>query len=151
MWCIIGYILRNMVQNQFTYHTAGIYRTRTFIPEERERTGGYLAFFLQMIWFILIAIDLMIFLFQRLQKENLRSLPLIGGKVLILSFQYSPEDEVGFQMSKTGIRNVGLRIRSVSNLNQCKWEQNPSTLSFYIVSYLCTVYIFRFPCRQHSR
>ena len=86
MWCIIGYILLNMVQSQFTKHMPGKYRTRTFIPEERERTGGYLAFFLQMIWLILIAIDLMFFLFQRLQKQNLRSLPLIGGKVLILSF-----------------------------------------------------------------
>ena len=114
MWCIIGYILLNMVQRQFTKHMSGIYRTRTFIPEETERNGGYLAFFLQMIWFILIAIDLMIFLFQRLQKQSLRSLPLIGGNGLILSFLYSPE--VSFQMWKSGISNVGLRIRSVFNL-----------------------------------
>ena len=40
MWCIIGYISLNMVQS----HTPGIYRTRSFIPEETERTGGYFAF-----------------------------------------------------------------------------------------------------------
>ena len=67
-----------------------------------------------MIWFILIAIDLMIFLFQRLQKQSLRSLPLIGGNVLILIFLYSPE--VSIYMWKSGVSNVGVRIRSLSNL-----------------------------------
>jgi len=67
-----------------------------------------------MIWFIVIPIDLMIFLFQRLQKQNLRSLPLIGGNELILSFLYSPG--VGFHMWKSGSKNVGVRIRSLSNL-----------------------------------
>ena len=61
-----------------------------------EENRRLLSFSLQMIWFILIAIDLMIFLFPRLQKQNLRSLPLIGGNMLVLSFLYSPE--VSFQM-----------------------------------------------------
>ena len=100
MWCTIVYILLNMVQSQFSCYTSGIFRTRTFIPEETERTGGYKAFFLQMIWLILIAIDLMFFLFQRLQKQSLRSLPLIGGNVLILIF-IGPESDHWLCLSVT--------------------------------------------------
>ena len=103
-----------------------------------EENRRLLSFSLQMIWFILIAIDLMIFVFPRLQKQNLRSLPLIVGNVLFLSFLYSPE--VGFQMWKSGISNVGRRIRNVSNLIDAD-EKNPSTWSFNIVSYLCTGYV----------
>ena len=62
----------------------------------RRELAAIKFFFLQMIGFILIDIDLMILLFQRLQKQNLLPLPLIVGNVWIFSFIYPPE--VGFQM-----------------------------------------------------
>ena len=91
------YIAKYGAKIDFITHVRYIKNKNSHLRGDGENRR-LLSFFLQMIWFILIAIDLMIFLFQRLQKQNLRSLPLIDGKVLIVSFQYSPEVEVGFQM-----------------------------------------------------
>ena len=106
-----------------------------------------LSFFLQMIWFILIAFDLMIFLFQRIKKQNLRSLPLIVGNVLFLSFLYSPE--VGFQMWKSGVSNVGLRIQILSNLIDAAEKIHQLWVSILFLT--GSLDMVRFPCRQHSR
>ena len=35
------YIAKNGAKSVYITHFLGIYRTRTFIPEETERTGGY--------------------------------------------------------------------------------------------------------------
>ena len=93
-----------------------------------------------MIWLILIAIDLMFFLFQRLQKQNLRSLPLIGGKVLILSFNIlqkwasrcekvgsvmlASESEVGQTWSIQMMKNI-LQLQNCFLLVHYIWSDFP--------------------------
>ena len=62
-------------------------------------------------------------------------------------FQYSPE--VSFQMWKSGISNVGLRIRSGSNLIDAD-EKKFHQLWVSILTLTGALDMFRFPCRQHS-
>ena len=87
-----------------------------------------------MIWFALIAIDLMIFLIQR---QTLRSFPLIGGNMLVLSFLFLLE----WASKCEKLESIILAPESeVSQTWSMQMKKNPSKLSFNIVSHLCTGY-----------
>ena len=97
-----------------------------------------------MIWFILIAIDLMIFLIQR---QTLRSFPFIGGNMLDLSFLFLLE------WASICEKLESIMLAPESKVSQT-WSMQMKKIHQHWVSILfltCALDMVRFPCRQHSR
>ena len=154
---MIGYISLNMVKSQFTNTwQVNIEPEHSFQRRWRELAAIKLVFFKwfglycntdcwfycsnDCYWFEDLSVS-------KASKAESAIPPVNWWEGIDPQFQYFPE--VSFQMWKSGISNVGLRIRSVSNLI----EQMKKIHQLWVsISFLtCALELVRFPCRQHSR